>query len=322
MSAAFPFRDAYAACPQNLCDCLGAATAFTVVGANDLLLRQGFVNSYGYPEISGTGIHGDVCGPKALASGQPSSGQRTDMDNLSVLAGPGELAARFVTYDPQGIGTPGVRVPGVVATGGGSLDGAVTAGSIDTTGTHPSIAACQQAVSDIQTASANLAALAPTQTLGKVVLRGETLDLYVGPGVQVINAESITMRPKRLYAGGFPHFAEIMVHPQAGTEAVIINTGKLSMGGDCAFYYSGSPKKMIVNVPGPGRTVKIALYNSIDVPILAPERTVKVGVAVIANIYAGKVMLRGSELYDVVGAPCTATTSTTSTSSTTTTSAP
>jgi hypothetical protein len=296
----------HAACPQSLCDCLGETKHFTLAASDKLSIKQGFLSYYGYNYLFGTFVLGDVCGPTAFLSG-PSQNPRTQVGSLVALAGPGTVAARFLTLDSQHLNIPGV-VADLVATGGGAIAGDVQAGVVDTTGTHPRLASCQQAITDMQSASATLAALTPTQDLGRVVVRGEMRNIAVGPGVQVIAATSISLHSTGTYGLGNSGVLRISADP--GTQAVILNTSRLTVGRDCALAFSGPSDTMIINVSGKGATVRIA-DTSYSEAILAPQRSVTVGIDTTpSNIYAQTIRVRGTDAEPSFTCTSTSTTTT------------
>lgn len=281
---------ARAACPESICDCLGEAKTFSVVASGVPSIKGGryrFTGGYpGYP--TGTFIEGDLCAPAALLSGFVDS--QTGLFNLIALAGPGRIAAQFYAHDPyhEGYSYPGVLVDEQVITGGGRVVGEVEVGvGIDTTGTHPRLGSCQQAINDMQSASATLAALAPTQDLGRVSVRGETFEINAGPGVNVIAATEIALRVKRVPPYEYPEPAILQINLDPSTQAVIVNTPRLRVRGECEIVvdYSGSEGKVILNVPGHGSTVAISLQGTVTVPILAPDRRVLVGGKLVTGVF-------------------------------------
>jgi hypothetical protein len=82
-----------------------------------------------------------------------------------------------------------------VYTGGGAvrLPNSVEFATVDTTGTHPSVAACSQAIDALATASAAFAAMPPVQTFGDVTIkRGQEL-VIDATGGGVIRMDELTL---------------------------------------------------------------------------------------------------------------------------------
>jgi hypothetical protein len=284
-------RGARAACPQDICDCIGEAAKFDVVATRILSMKPGVSGYAPYTYASSAVVVDDGCATKARILGTEYA--VSEIDDLFLLQGPGAVAGRFRTN--RGYGYPGTWVLGDLATGGGKIAGGVdVSGSLDTTGTHPRLPECAQAVADAQSASASLAALTPTMDLGRLVVRGEYLTIPVGPGVQVITASHISLLNRPYY--GYRYGAILQFDLDAGTEAVILNTGGLIVDRASAIY--GPDDQMIINVPGPGPTVVLKREATVTPGILAPERRIFVDssgdLGFITNLFGEKVQLRGA----------------------------
>jgi len=286
---------ARAACPQNLSDCLGAATPFAIV-AEKAILTKGILGEFGEGvTVYGASV-GDTCAPRAFVGGPNDTG--TQVDNL-ILSGADGIVGRFVSFlsggDP---GDPGVEVSGDIVTGGGQLTGlaaVLTAGVVDTSGADPRVATCAQALSDVRTASATLAGLTPTRDLGAV--RAEPNGDYVvtlsaDPGVNVWNATSLFAPTKHRFLG--LNYTTIDVQLDPATESVIINVDRgVRVGTSSSITVSGGPpEKVVLNLVG-GGTLNTDGY--VDPRILAPESTVIVRVngSVSGGAYARRVDVRG-----------------------------
>jgi hypothetical protein len=167
-------------------------------------------------------------------------------------------------------------VDGDVATGGGSLIGDFgpgdVEGTIDTTGTHPTVAECMQAMMDAQTASAYFASLPPNRTFGATTIEPfETFTLQAAPN-EVIHFESLKVK------GDFdPDFPQLCLDTtifRINGGPAVINFGSLEIG-PCVSVRRPVPA-VILNVPGRGRQIRVGRGAVVQVPILAPERSVSV----------------------------------------------
>ena len=244
---------ARAACPETPCDCVGGAAAYRVVA--DRLFDFGST------------FYGHLCTRTAQLAEPTDYGQPDDIvGDLHALAGAGSVAVRG-RIARQGPGDE-IVVSGTLATGGGDVTGPVSAGTLDTTGTHPGITACDQAEDDIVAGSQMLAALTPTQTLPRLVIDQPGLTQFpVGPGVNVIQVDGrIAMRQGIL---------EIVLDP--GTDAVVFNARAFSMRRSTRIFVSGGDAtKVMINLPGPGPSVVAKSDAWITPPVLAPERTMRI----------------------------------------------
>jgi hypothetical protein len=291
-----------AACPSNPCDCLGEVKNFTLVASKLLVIQEGRQTAYHYDYLAGAYVEGGVCAPRIVASG--SVVLPTHFTYGFATAGPGKIAASFSRRIPPGYdGDYGYGVDALgVSTGGGSVKGIQNlsdADVVDTSGTNPGIASCQQAMLDMETASATLAALPPTQNLGTVLVKGTDLDLAAGPGVNVFAADRIYVLPRK--DGEFLEGGRIFVETVPTTEAVIINTSGLWIG-DVSAIHTTDLVRVIINVVGGGATVKVGRDGFSEAPILAPERSVTLGVQDpelgMSPVLARRVRLKGGTASD------------------------
>ena len=283
-------RPVGAACPQVPCDCFGQAGQYSIVATEAATLNWGTYRSEGTTLYSGANLSA-VCATTASLKGisaGPDSGGAAEVGTLVAVAGPGSQAVRASSRG-------GINVfADLLVTGGGVFSGADQADvqQLDTSGTHAQVSACTQAMADVQSGAQTLAALTPTLDYGDIVLTGdETLDINVGAGVTVIKARKILLRASPI---SYPPVLRINTVPE--TESVIINTDELSAG--YASEVQGS--KTIINVVGPGPSVRLTKYSGVSVPVVAPERIVKITVpfTTMASVYARRVFVRGG---DVVG---------------------
>jgi hypothetical protein len=171
------------------------------------------------------------------------------------------------------------------------------ANSIDTTGTSDRVPQCRQAIVDMQSASAMLGALTPTMTLGAVtVRRGEYVEIDVGDGVQVIDADRILITPRR-YNDGYAAGANLDFRRGPGTTQVIVNTRGLVIG-----ELSSLTGADIVNVAGAGTAVRIGQFAYLEAPLLAPQRRVSVGLQLgdfaVGSVMAKSIRMRGSTSFN------------------------
>lgn len=280
---------ARAACPDQLCDCLGEAAGYRAVAADRLRAGIGLALDTNPPMQLGSIIAGDLCAGRAdLAE---SANDSTEIQgDLYVFAGAGSRAVRSRIAGPDGANT--VLVSGVIATGGGSVFGPVTANAIDTTGTHPGIASCQQAVGDMLAASQTLAALPATQIFDTIIAPvGEDLVVNAGPGVNVINV-----------AGKVTAWGNLRFVLAPATDAVVVNAKTLFVSGAVSVE-GGDETKVVINLTGRGRAVLVKTDATVAPLLLAPERVVKVSPrGDIAGALARRVFFGGSfasQLHDV-----------------------
>lgn len=286
------------ACPANLCDCLGTAGTFSAVASGRIKAKTSKLRVSGSPYEVPMTILGDSCATLGQFGGTSDVPAETGL--LAFLfAGPG-TAVKFQARKFYGVLEPGVYVHGDVATGGGAIlgvDATIIDGVSDTTGTHPSISRCQQAPPAVAAAAAALAALTPTVSLGKLLVRGGSDNPYVittGPGVTVASAERIGVKSARV--DGYPDGSELDIQVDSATEAFVINTPKLAIGKLCTITAS-DPTKVIINVTGPGGRVAIDNDAVVDVPVLAPERKITVGAnATTGNLYGKDVQVKGGNV--------------------------
>lgn len=287
------FAVADATCPQNPCDCLGAALNFDVVAADTLAMQAGSYGSRGYYRYTFPGfVAGDVCAGKARMAGSPYADAETQVGDLVLLAPAGKVAVRFRNLRD---GYAGAAVLGDLVTAGGRIVGEndTVSGEIDTTGTDERVSSCQQAVLDMVDASTTLAGLPPTMDLGRLVLRGpdDNLTISVGAGVHVINATAISVMPG--LSDGYRTGATFGIEWANDTEAVIINTPSLRVG-DLSTVYGAT----VVNVYGKGSMVTVG-REAFASPILAPHRRVALrpmGESNAEGIFADRVRIRGSQV--------------------------
>ena len=148
----------------------------------------------------------------------------------------------------------------------------------DTTGTHPKLARCTDAMDDALAASAYFASLPPTHVYGDVdVGPGEevVIDAGGGPGLAVIDIGSLRVRggPKDPVSGDCGPRANLYFD---GPENLVVNVRKTLEVGRCGQVSSFDHPQAVINVPGRGAAVRIGGTAALPVAVLAPERNIKV----------------------------------------------
>jgi hypothetical protein len=182
------------------------------------------------------------------------------------------------------------EVQGDIITGGGAIAGLDLESflySTDTTGTSPALDACAQAMADIRTGSAALAALPPTQTFGAVRVRTDETVVIDATGGAVIQMDSLTMDDatsryygyekncNAIYAAGHEP-ARLEIHAGDGDD-VVINVNRLSIGGCTRLLDdrgAGLPN-VLFNLPGRGARISFGPEAGTEgaAGVLAPDRT-------------------------------------------------
>ncbi len=170
-----------------------------------------------------------------------------------------------------------MEIDGTLITGGGTVIGpADDVRAVDTSGTSPRIARCQEASPDAVAASAAFAAVPPNEThLDIDLAAGEELTLEAGtPGsatIGVVNVKSLRMRgrPDKLN-GGCEEYAILNIR---GPLSTVVNiSGKVDLV--CAEIETVSSRPAILNVTGPGSQVRLGPQARVAAALLAPQRNV------------------------------------------------
>jgi hypothetical protein len=264
-------------------DTLGSVTRYTVLATRlrtEATWSPGDACWYG-PVFSGG--YGGLCVTTAslvkTVVSQFYSPPRGLGDSVVATATTG--TALKVPLGPPGGLCTGSYVEGDVVTGGGAVVGSTGAtGVVDISGTRPEVGACAQAAIEATTASAAFAAMSATQALGDVVIRpGESRQISVTDGAV------IQMNSLRLIRGPYVHQdvggcigkqAHLAVFGTGPGQEAVINTNRFELG-DCAFI--DGDVRLLVNVLGPGRAVRVGISAGDDSPrvaILAPKRSIVV----------------------------------------------
>jgi hypothetical protein len=262
-------------CPQKICACLGEARRYAAVAGTELKLRNHKLN-YGYGSFYTVSPFSN--GPSARRRPPPSARVTGRRHRRRLLIGAATGTALKVKGRVTPETVPLLLVQGDLVTGGGQIDADPTSidvgGVTDTTGTHSRIGSCQQALVDAAAVSDELAALPPTKTLPPVVADGGYLGyVYIdaGPGVEVIETPSISVRPMKTY-GRYYEGTELIIRLAPGTESVIINTRRLSLGPGCLISVFGAPTRVLINLVD-GGSVKMNHDVTVEAPILARGAT-------------------------------------------------
>ena len=296
---------ARAACPDALCDCIGAAQNFDVLASDNLTISFGKISYSGYSYRVPVSVSAPSCGRVATIAGADDA--FTEVGDIVALATSG-IGIKFKAVKISGVVDPGTEVIGDVATGGSTVIGQDLAildgGPPDTSGTHPLLASCNQAISDLTTNAGILAALTPDQSPLKILANNGSdgpVVLDAGPGRTVISSPSVVVSPRKV--SGYPEGSELTINMDADATLVVINTPKLSVGTQCAITVSGpgaDPSRVVLNVTST-KGVKIGKEASIDPVVLAMQSAVTVNpTAETSSIYGRKTTVRGAEVGGVL----------------------
>ncbi len=298
-------------CPEDLCRCLPNAGKFAVVGGK--VISTSWVDRID-EYVQGTAISESICGVTAKLSGRLDgelylSGDEPPFADAILTSGVGTTAVRFKGYKLDKMPNAGVFIDGDVVTGGGLIQNPQYAeidGVTDTSGTDPRVATCQQALSELTTASATLASLPPTQTLGTIVVPvGGEASITVGPGRQVVNVDSITIK-----SGSYPYQSYLDIDLDPATTVLVVNIAKgLSIGEAGVVQVHPVAQVPVVFNFLPGATLKVKKYVDLYVTVLAPTANIKISPYSdddgFGDLYTTKtVNLKGADVYGYIGGSC------------------
>jgi hypothetical protein len=257
------------------CGMLDAAAEFGVVIETTLIADAGKYDAI----IQDMTIESDVCAERITFLGaEVRSGNNAHTFDVVAWRASGVAAKLKTVPETAGGGPQSVEIDGTLITGGGTVIGpADDVRAVDTTGTSPRVARCQEASPDAAAASAAFAAVPPNEThLDIDLAAGEELTLQAGtPGsatIGVVNVRSLRMhgRPDKLN-GGCEDFAVLNVR---GPLSTVVNiSGKVELG-PCAAIESVSSPPAILNVTGPGSQVRLGPQARVSASLLAPRRNV------------------------------------------------
>jgi hypothetical protein len=284
-------------CPQKICACIGEARNHAAVAVTDLKLRNQKIN-YGYGSFytASPFSNGSVCAQTATAVGSRDGAAQLDDFFIAATTGAAlKVNGRYVPAEG-----PLLFVSHDLATGGGAIvaePGSIHVGGVtDTTGTHAGATSCQQAIADAAAVSDELAALTPTKTLPAIVADGGYSGYVIidaGPGVEVIETPSISVRPMKTYGHSYEG-TELIIQLAPGTDSVIINTRRLSLGPGCLISVFGNPARVLINMVD-GGPVKMNHDVNVEPAILGPRSNMIARYRTHTSaLFGGKITLRGA----------------------------
>lgn len=267
-----------------ICDAFGAAAPFGHVVAGAVRSKAGFVPAdncaYGsllYDPICAGKVKlqlGEVLGP------DPSDGA----PSITATASKGVAVGFYQSRGPEPCGYNATE-SGIV-TGGGAVRGVdgVTQQTIDTSGQHPAVALCRQAIADARTASANLAAMPAALDLGDVVVKlGEARNLVV-PGNAATTIRSLRLEGTPANVDKKDQIGPCIAGPSSTLYVtadppgdIILNVGALSVG-NCANLVAYDA---VINLAGPGPRINVGMMSEVDPDILAPDRNLTVNGSIV-----------------------------------------
>ncbi len=136
---------------------------------------------------------------------------------------------------------------------------------VDSTGTAEDFLECEDSLPAVRINAANIASLAPTRELGVLELgKGEVRTIDLGGGQQVVEIDSLRV------SGG----ARLTISGNEDTVAVIRIPGRFRIGNRVKVSTGGGlrPDRLIWNVEGPGRLVRIASRSIFEGTMIAANR--------------------------------------------------
>jgi len=249
------------------------------------------LGSSGYPgEPWGTSIYRRACTRRGKMAA-------TGIYPLFVATETAASAMRF-THGTIAGSTCWNWVDGDLVTGGGTITGIdpeCTDGIVDTTGTHPAVADCNQAFIDRQTASEFFASRPIDRELGSITIAAfDTYTLALAPN-EVVHIDSLEV--KGGYDPEFPLLCYDYTNLDITGGPAVMNLDRLEIG-PCVLVDTPAAA-VILNLPGSGHTIKICRGAIVPAPILAPGRTVTVrgtlddGITFIGSTFARRLKMTG-----------------------------
>jgi hypothetical protein len=292
LSVALPLASWSATCPENITTCLGSASEFKVVGNRVSILYGTFSNG----SRQGSVVDGSVCATTAKMKG--GRDRLTSISGDVILLAESGTAVRFVALrDNRGTKRPGTLIDGDVITAGGSIEGSEWAGVngvVDTSGSHPKLDLCRQAMVDAAHAASVLGNLPATEDLGNLtVLPFETHTLaFTGTSAQVKSAVGMRLMPDDSLLGF--DVADTVDSAIVNVERSVY-VGYLADIDDVSLTF-GHGK--VLNFPRGGK-VKVATLGGVGVTTLAPQARIKVLMrGFTCELYGREVVLKGAWLVD------------------------
>jgi hypothetical protein len=254
------------------CGMLDAAAEFGIAAETTFTAKAGKTDGH-VPEMS---LIGDVCADRVILE-SADVGDFGD-EGFDVIARRASGIAVKIKNASDEFGVHESSVGGTIATGGGVVIAPPNTAAIgvDTSGTHPHLARCQESAADAAAASAAFAAVPPNET---------HLDLDVGPRASitldagtpgaatlgVVNVRSLRVHGVPDPGFGCSSYAEVDI--QGPLSTVVNVTGKIELG-PCAIVYSDFGD-VILNAVGKGQ-VRLGPGVEMFVGLLAPQRNVQV----------------------------------------------
>lgn len=248
-----------------VCDHVSPALRAYGAIADTLITKLGPSEEPGEPW--GTTIYRSACVRRAKIAA-------TWFDPLLVATASSSVAARFTHGTINGLGCWS-RLLGDAVTGGGAvtgIDAECIDGTVDSSGTHPAVAACAQALTDSVAVSDFFASQPATRDLGNVTVPAFTTYTLTAAPNEIVHIGSLDLK------GGYdPEFKNLCydytVLELAGGPAVV-NIDRLEIGPCVDVELQG--EAVVLNVTGRGSTIKIGRGAIVPVPILAPARNIVV----------------------------------------------
>ena len=275
-----------------ICATLGDLPLYSAVVQSSLTTK--LTSSYLW---FGTEFTNTACVGRARLRGARFVEDRTPGDVVATATA--GTAIRFTASPPNAYMMN--EISGDAVTGGGAVKGNAAlyylGGAIDTTGTHPALASCVQAMADARRVSAQFAALQPTRVLGDVrVGPGERVDIIGGQN-EVVQIGSLTVAGGNEDLGCNKYsYTEPPGQLSISADSMVVNvTGKVQFG-HCAAVTGGYD--VVINVVGKGPSIRVGREN-FPPAILAPERTLIVTGAVdddgtwLVHAWVGKLLVDG-----------------------------
>jgi hypothetical protein len=293
-----------------ICDTVGELAKWQIVTTSRLVTKwRGRRINY-----LGTVVAASVCTRQADIALTQIVGVHNSLTATATTA----TAIRFFSPRGEFNGGPNEIDDGDVATGGGAVQGTLQrlGGVIDTTGTHPTLASCRQAMIDASSASGAFAAMTPDLVFGRIVARGGREVTVDARGAHVIRIDALVAenRPLEHEDPDFPPDCEgvrgngLFIRTDSRDD-LVINVGELSIGACGAM--AADSQHPLFNVTGPGKRVYIGPQAVLDnVMILAPERSVVVNGSHIDNetsfgpLWAKRLEMKGFAISYDSTTPC------------------
>ena len=274
---------------------------------------QNVICDHVQPPLRTFGLVADQVVTKLTPSGDPGNPWPTDVYRLActrraklagttidptIVATESDSTAIRFTHGTIAFSTCWNAVYGDIVTGGGAVTGIdpiCVDGTVDTSGTNPLVADCNQAFTDRQTVSDFYASQPPSRDLGSITVAAfDTYTLDLAPN-EVVHFDSITVKggydPEfRLLCYGY---TDVVITGGPG----IVNVDDLDIG-PCSTVHIPDAA-VLLNVPGSGHPVKMGRGAVVVPPILAPLRTMSVrgtvddGITFIGSTFVRRLKMTG-----------------------------